>query len=41
MTDFAAIDFETVATACGYELESHHHVLADAEAYAWIAREIL
>ena len=32
---------QTVASACGYELENHHHALADAEACAWIAREIL
>ena len=31
----------TVAAACGYHLENHHHALADAEACAWIAREIL
>ena len=31
----------TVARICGYELKSHHHALADAEACAWIAREIL
>ena len=31
----------TVAAACGYQLKKHHHALADAEAYAWIAREIL
>ncbi len=31
----------TVAARCGYILESHHHALADAEACAWIAREIL
>lgn len=31
----------TVAAACGYHLEHHHHALADAEACAWIAREIL
>ena len=31
----------TVAAACGYELKDHHHALADAEACAWIAREIL
>lgn len=31
----------TVANACGYRLEKHHHALADAEACAWIAREIL
>ncbi len=31
----------TVAAECGYNLENHHHALADAEACAWIAREIL
>lgn len=31
----------TVAAACGYQLKKHHHALADAEACAWIAREIL
>lgn len=31
----------TVAAECGYHLEYHHHALADAEACAWIAREIL
>ena len=31
----------TVAAQCGYQLENHHHSLADAEACAWIAREIL
>lgn len=31
----------TVAEACGYQLKNHHHALADAEACAWIAREIL
>lgn len=31
----------TVAARCGYNLEYHHHALADAEACAWIAREIL
>ena len=31
----------TVAAQCGYCLENHHHALADAEACAWIAREIL
>jgi DNA polymerase-3 subunit epsilon len=31
----------TVAERCGYKLEHHHHALADAEACAWIAREIL
>ena len=32
---------DTVAAECGYNLENHHHALADAEACAWIAREIL
>lgn len=31
----------TISELCGYHLENHHHVLADAEACAWIAREIL
>lgn len=31
----------TVAARCGYILDNHHHALADAEACAWIAREIL
>ena len=32
---------QTVEEACGYHLRDHHHALADAEACAWIAREIL
>ena len=32
---------DTVSAACGYILENHHHALADAEACAWIAMEIL
>jgi DNA polymerase-3 subunit epsilon len=31
----------TISELCGYTLENHHHALADAEACAWIAREIL
>ena len=31
----------TVAAECGFQLKNHHHALADAEACAWIAREIL
>ena len=31
----------TISKLCGYKLENHHHALADAEACAWIAREIL
>ena len=32
---------QTVAVACGYNLENHHHALADAEACAAIALYIL
>ena len=32
---------DTVAAACGFQMENHHHALADAEACAWIARELL
>lgn len=32
---------QTVAACCGYQLDHHHHALADAEACAWIAREII
>ena len=32
---------QTVAAECGYQLTLHHNALADAEACAWIAREIL
>lgn len=28
---------QTVAAYCGYDLQQHHHALADAEACAWIA----
>ncbi len=31
----------TVAAACGYDLDNHHHALADAEACAAIAIKIL
>lgn len=31
----------TVAAECGFRLEQHHNALADAEACAWIARDIL
>ena len=31
----------TVAAACGYDLQNHHHALADAEACAAIALYIL
>jgi DNA polymerase-3 subunit epsilon len=32
---------QTVAQACGYDLQQHHHALADAEACAMIALKIL
>lgn len=31
----------TVSAACGFDLEHHHHALADAEACAYIALKIL
>ena len=34
-------NLDIIAGYCGYDLENHHHALADAEACAWIAREIL
>ena len=37
----ANYQLDTVAAACGFVMENHHHALADAEACAWIAREIL
>ncbi|MDY2642223.1 MAG: 3'-5' exonuclease [Mediterranea sp.] len=30
-----------IAARCGYDLKNHHYALADAEACAWIAQEIL
>ena len=41
MPDLENHQLQTVAAACGYEMENHHHALADAVACAWIAREIL
>lgn len=32
---------DTVAAACGFQMENHHHALADAEACAHIALQIL
>ena len=32
---------QTVASACGYDLQNHHHALADAEACAAIALYLL
>ena len=34
-------NLDIIAARCGYDLTSHHNALADAEACAWIAREIL
>jgi DNA polymerase-3 subunit epsilon len=34
-------DLETVSRRCGYDLRNHHHALADAEACARIAMQIL
>ena len=34
-------NLDIIAARCGYDLTAHHHALADAEACAWIAREIL
>ena len=39
LPDLENHQFQTVAAACGYELEDHHHALADAEVCAWVARE--
>ena len=41
LPDLENDQLQTVATECGYCLENHHNALADAEACAWIAREIL
>ena len=41
LPDLENHQLQTVAAACGYCLQDHHHALADAEACAWIAREIL
>jgi DNA polymerase-3 subunit epsilon len=34
-------NLDIIAGYCGYDLTNHHQALADAEACAWIAREIL
>lgn len=41
MPDLENHQLQTVARACGYCLEHHHHALADAEACAAIAMKIL
>lgn len=34
-------NLDVIAERCGFVLKNHHNALADAEACAWIAREIL
>jgi len=34
-------NLDIIAGYVGYDLTNHHHALADAEACAWIAREVL
>ena len=41
LPDLENHQLHTVAAACGYELENHHYALADAEACAAIALQIL
>ena len=41
LPDLPNHQLHTVAAACGFDLRNHHHALADAEACAWIARELL
>lgn len=41
LLDLENHQLHTVAAACGYELDNHHHALADAEACAAIAIVIL
>lgn len=40
-TDAPNHQLHTIAALCGYDLKNHHHALADAEAAAAIAIEIL
>ena len=41
LPDLENHQLQTVAAACGFQLENHHHALADAEACAHIALRIL
>ncbi len=41
LRDLPDHQLHTVAAACGYDLRNHHHALADAEACAKIALELL
>ena len=39
--DIIAHNLDIIASYCGYEMTNHHHALADAEACAIIAKQIL
>ena len=41
LRDLPDHQLQTVASACGFDMKNHHHALADAEACARIAMEIL
>ena len=41
LPDLESHQLHIVAAACGYRLDQHHHALADAEACAWIACQLL
>ncbi len=41
LPDLENHQLQTVSAACGYDLTNHHHALADAEACAYIAMQIL
>ena len=41
LPDLPNHQLDTVAAACGFSMENHHHALADAEACAHIALQIL
>ncbi len=41
LPDLENHQLDTVAAACGYPMEHHHHALADAEACAHIAIKLL
>lgn len=41
LPDLENHQLHTVAAACGHPMVNHHHALADAEACAWVAIELL
>ena len=41
LPDLPNHQLDTVASACGFQMENHHHALADAEACAHIALHLL